>query len=130
MSLEFAPEVLQIISLLDSTEQLEVLLLLLKNPSSAYDIAAISHEVGLSLQASEVAARGLQNKSLIVGISTETGHVTYQYSPATIELHAAAEGLAVAFNTHSVAVIKALCDKSTTTLHAFSDAFRVRRRTQ
>jgi hypothetical protein len=121
-------EVRDLLASLDSTDQLEILLLLLRSPSKIYDVEAIAEAVQLPLPTVEHAVQGLVNRRLIARATGEPNVVAYQYAPATLELHAAAEGLAVASGTHPVAIITALQEKSNLTLRTFADAFRVRKK--
>jgi len=121
-----ATEVHQLIAALDSTDQLEILLLLLRSPSQTFNIPALVSVSNLPDQSIELALRGLHAKRLVAVVPTEHNQRGYQYAPATIALHAAAEGLALAYETHSIAIIKSLCDRQNRSLRTFADAFRLR----
>jgi len=130
MSLQHLPaEIQSLIVLLDSTDQLEVLLFVSRMSSHLHAVESVADALGLSREIVATAFRELELKRLVRAVRSDT-HITYQYAPATIALHAAVEELAAAYPTHAVAIVKALCDKPNLTLRAFADAFRVRRRSE
>jgi hypothetical protein len=121
-----AAEVQQLIASLESTEQLEVLLFLLGAPRNVHTIDTITTTFGIGGTVAEQALKGLQRQRLIEFVNDAFSTNGYRYAPATIQQHAAVEGLAAAFQNNSIAIIKAICTKPSAALRSFADAFRVR----
>jgi hypothetical protein len=122
-----ASEIRSLLESLSSTDQLEVLLCMLRSPSRVYEATALAEELGLHPTAVEQALSELVHRRLATVMTLDAERRAYQYAPATVELHAAVEGLAIASGTHSVAIITALQSKANPTLRNFADAFRIRR---
>jgi DNA-binding MarR family transcriptional regulator len=110
---------------LDSTDQLEVLLLLLRAPSQLFHVNDIARALDIEPPVAADAARRLLARRLLT--TAQGSRTIYQYAPATIGLHAAAEGLAIAWEHSPVAVVKAIRHSAARELRTFADAFRIRR---
>jgi len=121
-------EVQRLIDSLSSTDQLEVLLHLRRSPSRVSEADVLAGEIGLSIPVVKQTLRELIDRRLVTSMTVENNQTGYQYAPATVQLHAAVEGLGIAITTHSVAIIKALQDQRNRALRNFADAFRIRRK--
>jgi hypothetical protein len=120
-------EIQDLIAALDSIDQLQILLMVLRSPSQVFHSEEIAQALRLTPEASQVAMDALQARRLIVRVQSSPGQQGYQYAPATITLHVAAEELAVLWETHSMVIIKLLYQRSDRALRAFANAFRLRR---
>lgn len=111
---------------IDSVEELEVLLLARMWPGrswSASDMARelYSHPSSISQRFQHLLAGGLFREGA-------PGFV--QYAPRAAELDAVVARLAVTYRERRVAVISLIATKPLANVKAFSDAFRIRKRTE
>jgi hypothetical protein len=116
------PEVGDVIAAFDSTDQLEVLFLLSRNPSKAFHSREIVQTLGLAADVVETTTAVLRDRRLIASVHEHL----YQYAPATIKLHAAVEELAVMWRMHPRVIDQELSKRRNAGLGTFADAFRVR----
>ena len=108
---------------IESVEQLEVLVLLLRRAQRGWSPDEVarelySHPVSISRRLAMLLARGLLRE-------IEPG--CYQYAPRTPELHATVVRVADSYQERRVAVITLIASKPVENVRAFSDAFRIRR---
>ena len=108
---------------IDSLEQLEVLVLLLRRPDRGWSPDEVARE--LYSHPASVARR----LALLLGqgLLREIEPGCYQYAPRTAELHATVLRVADSYHERRVAVITLIASKPIENVRAFSDAFRIRR---
>jgi hypothetical protein len=118
-------EVLQqfIVRHINSVDQLEMLLLMEKDPSrewSAEEIARVlfTEPQSISLRLDELAQAGL-----VAAKPTSEG-MRYRYAPNTPELERTVAELAAAYPSYRVAIINLIFSKPIDRIRTFADAFR------
>jgi len=107
---------------IESVAQLEVLLLLRGAPDKSWSAAEVSRALVTNADQSELWLADLEGRGLLAREDD-----TFRYSPATLELELAIDGLAASYATHRVSVISLIFSKPSGRLASFSDAFRIRR---
>jgi hypothetical protein len=109
----------------ETLEQLEVLMLLIKSPERWWDAAAVAEALGISRQSTRDALERLASGNLLaVSITTE---VRYQFQPGTAALREVSEEFAEACRTNRIAVFRIVTDTQRRVMQDFADAFRLRR---
>ena len=108
---------------IESVEQLEVLLLLLRRPDRGWSPDEVAREL-YSHPASITRRLALL---LGQGLLREIEPGCYQYAPRTAELHATVLRVADSYGERRVAVVTLIASKPIENVRAFSDAFRIRR---
>jgi hypothetical protein len=111
---------------IDSAEQLEILLLLHREPDRRWSAQDVSQAV-YTVPASAT----LRLESLVSGgLASSTGGADpqYQYAPSTDALREQVEQLGAAYRADRVAVIKTIFARPPDPLQSFADAFRLRGR--
>lgn len=106
---------------IDSLEQLEVLLLMRKDPRS-WSAAEIARELRIM---PDSAGNRMSNLALR-GIVTEDGTSRYRYSPRSPELDRDVAGLATAYAERRVTVINLIATKHLERIKSFADAFKLK----
>jgi hypothetical protein len=110
---------------IDSAEQLEMLLLLEREPDRQWTALDVSQSI-YTVPASAT----MRLESLVAGgflSSTGGSDPRYQYAPASEELGRQVAGLAEAYRADRVAVIKFIFSKPPDPMQSFADAFRLRK---
>lgn len=108
-----------------SVAQLETLLLLKTNPTQVWSPEAIARELRIDKRAASDQLAHLERNGVAVRTS-EQGDA-YRYNPATPELDAAVVALAQSYLVRRVTIIGLIFSGPSSSLRAFSDAFRIRR---
>lgn len=108
---------------IESVEQLEVLVLLLRRPDRGWSPDEVARE--LYGHPASIARR----LAILLGqgLLREIDPGCYQYAPRTAELHATVERVADTYHERRVAVVTLIASKPIENVRAFSDAFRIRR---
>ena len=108
---------------IESVEQLEVLVLLLRRPDRGWSPDEVARE--LYGHPASIARR----LAILLGqgLLREIDPGCYQYAPRTAELHATVERVADTYQERRVAVVTLIASKPIENVRAFSDAFRIRR---
>jgi predicted ArsR family transcriptional regulator len=119
---------------IDSVMQLEVLLLLLKEPQRSFSGGDLARELRIdpawaNNQLIDLAARGLlvQDAAGAGGGGAEGVEPKYRYQTRTPELHRAVTGLAQEYADRRVSVISLIFSKPVDKIRSFADAFRIRK---
>jgi hypothetical protein len=109
---------------IDSAEQLEILLLLHRDPDRRWTAQEVSQAIYT------VPASALMRLERLVaeGFATSSGEAdpTYVYEPRSDEMRRQVEALSEAFRKDRVAVIKLIFSRPPDPLQSFADAFRLR----
>jgi hypothetical protein len=119
-------DVLQLVAdRVEGMQQVEIVLLLRGEEARAWR----SDEIALKLRADMGAvardAAALAERGIL---SSEPGPpLVYRYAPATRALRDAVDGLAEAYNSRPVTLVKAIYDRPAPALRSFADAFRIRK---
>lgn len=109
----------------ETLEQLELLVLLVKSPERWWDAAAIAEVLGVPATVTRAALERLASRNLLaIRITTD---VHYQFQPGTATLRAASELFAEACRTNRMALFRLMTDTQRRAMRDFSDAFRLRR---
>ena len=109
----------------ESMEQVEILRFVRAEDARAWraDEIALKLRIDPGSAARNVAA--LAERGLL---SADAGPPpTYRYAPATAALRDAVDGLAEAYNSRPVTLVKAIYDRPAPALKSFADAFRIRK---
>ncbi len=110
---------------IDTSEQVEVLLLLHNSPERTWNVDAIYHKI---LTSRESVARQLEllcERGLAEARNDVPG--TYAYRPQSPELDAVVKGLASAYRLAPHRVIELIYSKPSSAIRSFADAFRLRK---
>lgn len=122
---ELTPEVRAFLAeRIDSAEQLEILLLLQREPDRQWTALEVSQSVYTVPASATMRLEGLVAGGL--ASSTGTADPRYQYAPASDELRSRVEVLADAYKADRVSVIKFIFSKPPDPVQSFADAFRLR----
>lgn len=108
-----------------SVAQLELLLLLRTNPARAWTANELSSELRVQptwarTELDHMCSQGLLSK-------TDDPEPHFCYRPATAELEDSVTAVAQAYLVHRVSVVEMIYSRSTDTIRAFADAFKLRR---
>jgi hypothetical protein len=112
---------------IESAEQLEILLLLQREPERQWAVGEVSQAV-YTVPASAI----MRLEALVAGgFASTTGgsDPRYQFEPRTEELRRQVDALAAAYAKDRVALIKLIFAKPPDPLQSFADAFRFRKDT-
>jgi hypothetical protein len=120
-----SPEVRQFLTdHIDSAEQLEILLLLQRDPDRRWTAQEVSQAIYT------VPASALMRLEALVahGFATSSGgsDPTYVFEPRTEEIRRQVQTLADAYRNDRVSVIKLIFSRPPDPLQSFADAFRLR----
>jgi hypothetical protein len=120
------PDVLDLIARhLDSMEQVQVLLLLRREPARDWAVNDIAAEVRVSPEQVAADLAILHRNQLLALAPGEPK--SYRYAPATAALRAGVDNLEIAYNTRPVTLVRALYDRPARSIQSFADAFRLRK---
>jgi hypothetical protein len=123
MSVEKLPAgaVKLILEAIESIEQLETLLLLAREPATAWTAAAVAKELRTSPRSAERWLGLLAKQKFLV----DTGG-TFRFGTDDADRAAQVAALASAYATHRVSVIELIFNRKTARLQTFADAFKIR----
>ncbi|HEV2147703.1 MAG TPA: hypothetical protein VGR37_09905 [Longimicrobiaceae bacterium] len=120
-----SPEVAHFIAEhIDSAEQLEILLLLQRDPEKTWTALDVSQAIYTVPASATMRLEGL----VAAGFVTSTGGADphYRYAPGTEQLRRQVEVLAAAYRADRVGVIKLIFSRPPDPVQSFADAFRLR----
>ena len=107
-----------------STDELEILMLLVPSNGRWWDAASSSRELGMTVVRARAALDALASHNLLDIRITED--VRYQFRPGTPELEAAALALATVYQRTPATVLHAVGRGAPRSVRDFADAFRIR----
>lgn len=109
---------------IDSAEQLEILLLLQREPARAWT----AQDVSQAIYTVPASATMRLERLVASGFVSSTGGADprYQFAPESDEVRGQIEALAEAYRANRVAVIKLIFAKPPSPVQSFADAFRLR----
>jgi hypothetical protein len=113
-----------ILERIDSVAQLEVLLLLLRDPAKAWTSHSLAKELRVTEPWTNSQLQLLAQYHLAVKVSHTPPTYRYGADPVT---HATVQELAKTYQSHPVAVVTLIYTKPNRALQSFSDAFRLRK---
>jgi len=113
-----------ILERIESVAQLEVLLLLLRDPAKVWTSHSLAKELRVTEPWTNSQLQLLSQYHLAVKVSGVSGGYRYGADPVT---HATVQDLARAYQSHPVAVVTLIYTKPNRALQSFSDAFRLRK---
>jgi hypothetical protein len=120
-----SPEVRQFLTdHIDSAEQLEILLLLHRDPDRRWTAQEVSQAIYTVPASALMRLEGLV--SLGFAASSGGADPTYVFEPRDQELRARVKALAEAYRKDRVSVIKLIFTRPPDPLQSFADAFRLR----
>jgi hypothetical protein len=108
-----------------SVEQLEILLLLHRNPGRAWSADAVARELRIASESGAERLEDMARDKLLVrqGVSPKE----YRYGPENMKLDDAVRGLAAEYVKRRVTVINSIYSKPIDKIRTFADAFRLRK---
>jgi len=107
--------------------QLEVLLLLHRNPGRDFTAEDVAHELRIEPSWAALCLAQLQAGGLLV--AAEGPPLRYHYGPRTADLDDTTNQLARVYSTHRVSITAMIFSKPPDPLKSFADAFRLRKDT-
>jgi hypothetical protein len=120
---DIPPEVQRFIAeTIDAADQLDILLLLYRNPERAFTALEVSQAVFTVASSATLRLEALVARGLLT--SSGTADPAYRYQPATEELARRADQLAAVYQANRVGVIQLLFARPPDPLQTFADAFR------
>lgn len=122
---ELSPEIQRFIAQhIDSAEQLEILLLLHREPEKEWTALDVSQAIYTVPASATMKLEGL----VAGGFVTSNGgsDPRYRFAPGSAALREQVEVLAAAYRANRVAVIKLIFARPPDPLQSFADAFRLR----
>jgi hypothetical protein len=108
-----------------SLGQLEILLLLQRNPSKEFDAAEVAGE--LRIERSWASPRLADLKTRGILISNSAAQPKYRYEPNSPALLRTIDELASIYLSHRVSITTLIFAKPPEALRSFADAFRIRK---
>jgi len=109
-----------------SLEQLEVLLLLLRDGTRWWSAEAAAEELGMTSASAAARLEEMASRNLLdVRISEQ---LFFRYAPVSPALDAAVRETARAYKEEPVAVTSAIYSQPVDEIRAFADAFRIRKK--
>jgi len=114
-----------ILKYIDSLEEMEILLLLSSAPEKVWTPDMVYEAIRSSLDSVKQRLEALAAKGLLQ--SKGEGHRSYQFQPATADLAAAVQSLAMAYKERRLRVLECLFSKPLSSLRIFADAFKIRK---
>jgi hypothetical protein len=109
-----------------SLEQLEILLLLLKDGTRWWSAEAAAQELGTTPNSAAARLEEMASRNLLdVRISEQ---LFFRYAPASPALDAAVRDTARAYEEKPMAVTAAIYSQPADEIRAFADAFRIRKK--
>ena len=119
------PEVQRFIAeSIEAADQLDILLLLYRNPGRAYTALEVSQAVFTVASVATLRLEALVGRGLL--ISTRTADPAYRYEPGTEELARRVDKLAAVYQANRVGVIQLLFARPPDPMQTFADAFRIK----
>jgi hypothetical protein len=110
---------------IDTLQQIELLMLLMKSPDRWWDAPAVAKAIGTDPTSARVDLERLGSRNLLaISISSE---VRYRFQPGTASLQAATDAFQDALRTHGLDVFRFVSDTPRRAMRDFADAFRIRR---
>jgi hypothetical protein len=110
---------------IDSVEELEVLLLLFREPERAWTEAEVNARIRSSLPSILKRLNGLVS----VGAATASGEPPrFRFAPRTPQIAAAVEGLAEAYRDYRTTVIQLIFELPSTQVLGFAKAFEIKKK--
>lgn len=109
---------------IDSIEQLEVLLLLRRDPDREWTAGEVSRELRTSAVSAGRRLAGLSEGGLLS--ERPEGGPAYRYHPSTGELEDAAREVAEAYAVRRIAVTNLIYSRPLDQVRTFADAFKIR----
>ena len=109
---------------IDAAEQLDILLLLYRNPDRSYTALEVSQAVFTVASAATLRLEGLVARGLLS--STGTADPEYRFAPRSEALARDADRLAAVYQANRVGVIQLLFSRPPDPLQTFADAFRLK----
>jgi hypothetical protein len=110
---------------IDSLEQLEILLLVRSKPESLWSVKEVNETLKSSPSSVAQRLEKLTTYGLIQARSQEPA--CYQYHPATPQLAAAVQELALAYKERRLTVVQCIFSKPLSSLRIFADSFKLRK---
>ncbi len=107
---------------IDSVEQMEVLLLLRREPHRRWDADAVGRELRIAAASAGDRLRDLAGRGLLEG--AQDG---YRYAPESPSLGDAVDQLDAAYGERRVSVINHIFSRPSERISTFADAFTLRR---
>lgn len=108
-----------------SVAQLELLLLLRTTSGRSWSAAELGRELRVQESWAAAELQELCDQRLLIKVAAPEPR--YEYRPATAELEEAVTAVAQAYLLHRVSVIETVYSRSTETIRAFADAFKLRK---
>jgi hypothetical protein len=108
---------------IQSVEQLEILCLLVANPSKSW----LASEIFRHIQSTEKSVEECLQYFLTRGLLSVDAHCLFQFSPKTPELAQSAIDLVKTYRECRVTVIEAIYKKPRDPVQSFAEAFRLRK---
>ena len=122
---EITPEIERFIhDNINSIEQMEILLLLFSTPQKEWSAIQVSQKLYRQPESAAVKLEELRDRGILS--VREEGQLLYRYIPNSHQ-DAVIRGLDRAYQIRKDAVIDLVFNRSSDTLRAFSNAFRIRR---
>ena len=122
---ELPPEVARFITEhIDAAEQLEILLLLHREPERDWTALDVSQAIYTVPASATLRLEALASAGFVT--STGEGDPRYRYAPANEGLRRQVDVLAEAYRADRVAVIKLIFSRPPDPVQSFADAFRLR----
>lgn len=110
---------------IDSVEQLEILLFLSSAPDKTWSTGEINQHIKSSESSVAQRLEKLTAQGVVAVAQPEPPR--YQYRPATSDLHAAVQSLAVAYKERRLKVLQCIFSKPLSSLRIFADSFKIRK---
>ncbi|HET7711542.1 MAG TPA: hypothetical protein VFL80_06395 [Thermoanaerobaculia bacterium] len=108
---------------IDSIETAEILLLLYRSPDTFWTPTAIESHFGMKPGLAERRLKALTDARLLIkGMSG-----AYRYQPADEREHGTVQQLAAVYAERRVDVVNTIASENLSRLHAFAEAFRVKK---
>ena len=107
---------------IESVEQLEILLLLCRDPERAWSAEAVARELRISALSAGERLEDLARDALVV--RERDGDLDYRYGPRDADQDEAVRGLVSAYAERRVTVINLIFSKPTDKISTFANAFR------
>ena len=112
-----------IIDHIESVEQLEILLLLLRRPDEAWSAQGVARELRISELSAGERLEDLHRDGVAVQVH-DGAEESYRYSARNAQLDESVRGLASAYAERRVTVINLIFSKPTDKISTFANAFR------
>ena len=109
-----------------SLEELEVMVLLRASAPREWSADEVSRELGSSVGSMRIRLAYLVSLRILVMRQTENGPV-YRHGPVDAEVAALIDGVVLFYKERRLAVIDLVYGRPESDIHAFSDAFRLKK---